>query len=516
MTEAVDLGGYFGEAACVTLVATRNAEDVARGYGGRMDQARPARLAELGDCFERPQVAVRRVGDWVIAVEINGYQGGRGEVLRRVAEHTRAVNVYWSVNNSGLFAYAADGRVLTTFEALWPERRHGVEPDRLQGEMAGLVWESVPRLPVLFRLAERVTGQVVTQGWLDGEFTIVPIQEWERDLSPRQFNPAHMSLTYEEPVVSYALRHAESRFLRRAAWAAAEFATEAAGLLERPEIAAALRGENPGDLGTLVRSLTDAAKEQGGGPAWSPVKAVEAVRELGGPDPLASAYGAVNEARSALQCARQDLSTFRGVVLNALGNPAPAAGANGIQARAEANPVERHSWITRHWLALEATVIFARTQDLEDVTHALGGRIDRATTGPAVLARKQIALRRAGEWVVAIEFGGGGLGPYQALEWLSAGSVAVCAAWSARGNTLFYHAADGRMRTAFRAHAPHEATGTEPQALRQDVDELGLPLDGHGDRRAPGLLALAERVTGVSLTPAGLDEPHLLVPLQIL
>ncbi|MCP2342268.1 DUF6461 domain-containing protein [Actinomadura rupiterrae] len=466
-------------------------------------------LNELDDSFaDEPQVALRSIGDWVLAIEFNGYQGKRPEVLRRATETSRAVCVYWCLGEAR-FSYAVEGAVWTTFDALWPDRRFGTSPDCLQAEMADLPWDDPQHTTALSELASRVTGQSPDRTWLQGDFLIVPIQEWEEDL-PADIRPDLAALTYSEPAIAYALRHAAPERLRRTARAAAGHAARAFGLADHPLVDAALHRQ-PTALGALVRGLRDAARDQGGGPAWAPAMAVEAVRHACGPDPLASAFGAVEKARSACQYAHHDVAELRVAVLAALDDPTPPAGANGARAADTGTPVERYAWIERHWLGPGAAVVYVRTDDVEGVARALGGALDRASTGPAVLAADQWALRTAGGWVIAVGFGDGGLGPQVALQAFSAGTTAVAAIWSARGNSIFYRFVDGQACTVFRALRPRDASGTEPDALLEEVTDLGLPLDGGPAAQAPGLLALAERVTGVGLRPEALDGTHWLV-----
>ena len=77
-------------------------------------------------------MAVRDLGSWLLVVEVNGWQGSRPEVLRRVSAGGRAVSAYWNVNLTTRFSYAVDGRVLTAFEVMSPDRRHGADPDCLE------------------------------------------------------------------------------------------------------------------------------------------------------------------------------------------------------------------------------------------------------------------------------------------------------------------------------------------------------------------------------------------------
>jgi hypothetical protein len=100
---AADEIGAFGwiqstelrDGACVTLVAPADAGGVVRGFGGDLGGARRASLAEIGmPSVDEPGVAVRDLGSWLLVVEVNGWQGSRPEVLRRISAGGRAVSAY--------------------------------------------------------------------------------------------------------------------------------------------------------------------------------------------------------------------------------------------------------------------------------------------------------------------------------------------------------------------------------------------------------------------------------------
>jgi hypothetical protein len=332
----------------------------------------------------------------------------------------------------------------------------------------------------MLELAARVTGQRVTPEWLAGEFDVVPVTPWEEDVQ-EQVHFEYEPLTYDAPVLGYALRNADAPALRKAARAAAEYVAVAAQLTGNPVVSDALRSGGGGALDGLLRSMTAEAERQvrradqqdpGIGRAWLPVMAVEAIRARRARDPLAAAFGAVAAACSGMDYGRQDLSGLRDRVLTALGSPARPAGSGGLTAPATGTFAERYAWITRHWLGPAARIGYVRTTDLLDVARAFGGDPAQARTGPVPLTDSplfdaQVALQQRGEWVVAIQFGGIGLGNHGLLERLSAGSSTVCAAWSLQGNAMFYYAVGGRMRTSFRAGTPEAGTGDDPGALRE-------------------------------------------------
>ena len=147
------------DGACITLVGPPNADVVVRGFGGDLAGARQMSLAAPGmPGVDEPTLAVREVGAWLLVVEVNGWQGSRPEVLRRVSAGGRVVSVYWNVNMTTRFSYAVSGQLLTAFEAMTPDRRWGADPDGLEAARAGLPWATGDWVPLLLALAARVTG----------------------------------------------------------------------------------------------------------------------------------------------------------------------------------------------------------------------------------------------------------------------------------------------------------------------------------------------------------------------
>jgi hypothetical protein len=110
-------------------------------------------------------------------------------------------------------------------------------------------------------------------------------------------------------------------------------------------------------------------------------------------------------------------------------------------------------------------------------------------------------------WTVLLEVGevARPLLPY--LTAVSAGGEAVHVNWSARGQAHFWHVLDGDLRSTFNVFQPDYIHGSTPHELRDLNEGLVFPLAGlDGGRQAPMLLALAERVTGIVLTPELLDQ----------
>ena len=86
------------DGVCVTLVGPPDAEGVVRGFGGDLSEARAMSLAAVGmPTVDEPTIAVREVGEWLLVVEVNGWQGSRPEVLRRVSAGGRS---WWFIRDT--------------------------------------------------------------------------------------------------------------------------------------------------------------------------------------------------------------------------------------------------------------------------------------------------------------------------------------------------------------------------------------------------------------------------------
>ncbi|MEU5864551.1 DUF6461 domain-containing protein [Nonomuraea sp. NPDC047529] len=123
-----------------------------------------------------------------------------------------------------------------------------------------------------------------------------------------------------------------------------------------------------------------------------------------------------------------------------------------------------------------------------------------------------VLVTRAGDWIMAFEYDGwAGTRPATLRELTRDGGEAVSVMrHDYAASHDFQHAADGRIRTAFRPQAPQERWGSHPDALNEDLRELGLepaPADEfqYLSGSVPAALALASRITGVLFTPALLD-----------
>ncbi|MGW4500816.1 DUF6461 domain-containing protein [Micromonospora sp. NPDC004336] len=109
----------LGEAATVTVVTATSVADVLRAFGA--DPARPESLRAIGDDLMSrrsidPWVAVLDLGDAVLAVEYNGWQGSTAPVLTRASAGGRAASMFWNVNAVTRLSFAERGELLLSAE----------------------------------------------------------------------------------------------------------------------------------------------------------------------------------------------------------------------------------------------------------------------------------------------------------------------------------------------------------------------------------------------------------------
>lgn len=507
-------GSEIGEAACVTLVAESDLAAVVRGFGGRPASGETLTLRQAeARLWEQPVLAARQHGSWVLGVEINGWQGSRPEVLTRVSRSTQAVSAYWNVNGVTRFSYARTGQVLTAFETMSPDRREGTDPDVLEPLRAGLPWENADWVPLMLALVGRVTGEHLLPSVLAGEFRLFPLTPWpEQPRSQMSFETA--ALTYDDPSLAWALRDADDEQLSAVARAAAVQAARTTGLADEPAIVRALSGRvvaGSQALDALAARIQRQARDGAAGDrtAASRFWAVTALREAANPVPLAAAFETVAAAYTCASSNGDNWDSLRLPLLDELGNPEPPSGSLGLKVPPGASAVDRYQWITRHWLAPAGWLLFVKGVNESEFARSL--RADGGVAGdgiPALAREPNSALKQAGNWCRGLRWGEPKM-TYPTLQHISQDTVVVSATWSGRGRSWIHYLQRGQLVVGFDPLRPDQRVGQEPAFIDGYLD--GLPVPVPQQNIVPVLLAIAERLTGIALTPESLDEPQLLV-----
>jgi hypothetical protein len=113
-----------------------------------------------------------------------------------------------------------------------------------------------------------------------------------------------------------------------------------------------------------------------------------------------------------------------------------------------------------------------------------------------------------GDWVLGVELGGFiGVTEEFILD-LSEGTTLV-SHYRNSGADHFYWIEDRNLRLEFNPTVPIYREGSTPDALADAMREVGLDLDPDGDDSEiswAGAFALAERLTGVRVTPHLLEQ----------
>ncbi|MGV9305564.1 DUF6461 domain-containing protein [Nonomuraea sp. NPDC003727] len=172
---------------------------------------------------------------------------------------------------------------------------------------------------------------------------------------------------------------------------------------------------------------------------------------------------------------------------------------------------------TYEWLYQEFTddaddtchTTFVRNLSPQDALRRLG-----VVPGPLGDSGFGIAAYLAAGGTVLIECGWAGIS-YDRADLLSAGTAAAAVFVTVESDGFAY-CLDGRLVTTFGLYSYPRRTGTDPDRLQADVEALGLDADGELPEfphdPVPRALALAERVTGVHLSPARYAGPALVGP----
>jgi hypothetical protein len=72
-------------------------------------------------------------------LEVNGFQGSRHKVLRVLSQDAAVSSAYWNVNSVNALCHAANGALLSWFDAQFPEQRAGEDPSAFPQHMSDLL-----------------------------------------------------------------------------------------------------------------------------------------------------------------------------------------------------------------------------------------------------------------------------------------------------------------------------------------------------------------------------------------
>ena len=261
----------------------------------------------------------------------------------------------------------------------------------------------------------------------------------------------------------------------------------------------------------LAQARRNGAGEPQHGARWH---AISAVRKAASPDPLVGAFTAIAAARTCLKTMHVPLAPMRAALLEALDNPAPPAGSLGLVSPQGAATAQRYQWIQSHWLATAGRLILIKSPDMTSLVDTITSKSAHQETGIPYLAYGPLtALRQVGPWAIVLASGLEWLNaPEPDLEDLSATTEVICARWTSNGRSLLWHLDHGHTRTIIDPQRPDQSAGEAPHELDPILTDLPVPTPpANSADYAPALLAITERLTGLSFTPDWLDVPHLLI-----
>ena len=174
------LGQYYtADAYCVTLVPGAASALVLEGFGVDFT------VEPAGD---EPSVCVIEGAGFVVAVEPNGWQGTRSEVLRRVAPGGRAASLFCNVNMNTRLTLSAAGSVLFSEEAAGQPTVDAAVASYFDGldfeaeALEGHPYESVGWWTSGITVMERFTGVILDGPPPAGHLRAFRVVPWLEDL----------------------------------------------------------------------------------------------------------------------------------------------------------------------------------------------------------------------------------------------------------------------------------------------------------------------------------------------
>jgi Family of unknown function (DUF6461) len=311
-----------GVAGCITVVTGSSCDDILVAFGG--DPTTFPEPWEYSWDSEDPTVAVVAFAGAVVAVEDNGFQGSRPEVLRSASSSGRAASVFWNVDRNMRVGLAEGGRVLCQFDPHDPGQRWGEDPGVAETLVADLPDDDDP-VGLGMLVVERFTGVAVTRQLVSGlerVHILIPLLEDHRPARSEY----HSLRGIDDALVGRIAALAEAEHRALAGWVAGE-AADASGLDELPAVRDAVSAvaahaavQVTPDLQVLIRqTIADGSRTKDQGPwlysgpgiashrdvgsetrkGWRRAAAAKTIWAAANPDALAAALDAVYWARLA-------------------------------------------------------------------------------------------------------------------------------------------------------------------------------------------------------------------------
>ncbi|NAS22288.1 hypothetical protein GT755_11405 [Herbidospora sp. NEAU-GS84] len=162
------------------------------------------------------------------------------------------------------------------------------------------------------------------------------------------------------------------------------------------------------------------------------------------------------------------------------------------------------------------TVTFVKGADEDEVLRRFGVTEPGEVTWDDVYERYEerdgendlVVVARTGDWMIALHMWGWEAAENVFLEKMSRGGEAVSVMrHDYAASHYFGHAVDGSVRTSFPPNRPGERDGAAPDALLDDMRDLGLDPEPKGSGSVASALALASCITGVLFTPGLFQDP---------
>jgi hypothetical protein len=162
-------------AACITVAVGAQVSEVARAFGA--DLSAPAAVHPDSDFWwaEQPGVAFVEAQGAVIAVEVNGFEGSRTEVLASASGRGKAASAYWNVDAMTYFGCARGGQAICSSEFMAEGERDALPAEvRPLAELAD--GDDDSWAAIALAMVEAFTGVAVTEELLSAAKVGYPLR----------------------------------------------------------------------------------------------------------------------------------------------------------------------------------------------------------------------------------------------------------------------------------------------------------------------------------------------------